>query len=64
MTGYAPPAEADWWRSYLTHATRRHKIVHEGARVTRKEAKDSLAAATAMIGFLHWPSQSIDAERM
>ena len=62
MTGYTPPAEADWWHDYQAHAQRRHRIVHAGDRVTRADAEDSLAAAKAMIGFLHWPSQRIEAD--
>jgi len=61
-TGYTPPAEADWWHDYQAHAQRRHRIVHDGDRVTRAEAEDSLAAAKAMIGFLHWPRQRLEAD--
>jgi hypothetical protein len=58
VTGYAPPQEADWWRDYQAHAQRRHRIVHAGARVTRKDAESSIKAAEAMIAFLHSPSMS------
>jgi hypothetical protein len=62
ITGYTPD-EADWWPEYQAHAQRRHRIVHAGARITRRDAEDSLEAAKELIAVLHWPSLRIDAER-
>jgi hypothetical protein len=59
LTGYAPQ-EAEWWRDYQAHVQRRHRIVHAGARVTRKDAESSIKAAEAVIAFLHWPSTRTD----
>ena len=64
MTGYTPPDGSEGWLEYQAHAQRRHRIVHAGARITRKDAEASIEAAKAMIHFLHWPSMRIDAERM
>jgi hypothetical protein len=63
ITGYTSPDETEWWREYQAHAQRRHRIVHDGARITRQDAEDSIEAAKTMIAFLHWTSASIDAER-
>jgi len=63
LTGYAVPEDTEWWRDYQAHSQRRHRIVHAGARVTRKDAEDSIKAANAMIAFLHWPSMGIDSQR-
>jgi hypothetical protein len=61
ITGCTPD-QTEWWPEYQTHAQRRHRIVHAGARVTRQDAEESIEAAKAVIEFLHWPSMSIDAQ--
>ena len=63
LTGYTPPREGEWWRDYQAHVQRRHRIVHAGGRITRRDAEDSIAAAEAMIEFLRWPSTRVDASR-
>ena len=62
VIGHPPPEGEQWWRDYQTHAQRRHRIVHGGARITRKDAEASIAAAQALIEFLHGAAAYVDAQ--
>jgi hypothetical protein len=46
------PHDCDWWAQYAGHVTRRNNIVHQGVRVTRDDARESLDAMRSFINFV------------